>query len=82
MRNQRVSKRDLLQTSIHSGEKAISTDFLSIKSRKVYGNSSDEYNWVGYPVEENIKGESHELFDVSDEILKFSLQTRELLGNY
>ena len=57
------------------------TDLVSIKWIKVSGNSSAESNWFGYPVEENIKGESHDLFDVSGEILKFSLQTNELLGN-
>ena len=58
--NQRVSKRDLLQTSIHYDAEAISTYLLSIKRRKVSGTSPDESNWVGYPVEDNIKGESHD----------------------
>ena len=46
---------DLLQTSVHYDAEAISTEFLSNKKRKVSGTSSDESNWVGYPVEENIK---------------------------
>ena len=50
----------MLQTSVHSDAEAISTDFNSREIRKVYGTSSDESNWVRYPVEENIKGESHE----------------------
>ena len=77
-----VSKRDLLQTSVNYDAEDISTDLLSSKRIGVYGTSSDESNWVGYPVEENIEGGSHELFDVSGDVLKFSLQTRELLGNY
>ena len=44
--------------------------------RKVSGTSSSESNWVGYPVEDNIEGESHESFDVSCDILKIPLQTR------
>ena len=71
-----------MQTSIHSDAEAISTYLLSSKSRKIYGNSSAESHWVGYPVEENIEGEIHDSFDVSGEILKFSLQKNELLGNY
>ena len=82
MRNQRVSKIDLLQTLIHSDEEAISTDLLSRKRRKVSGTASSELNWVGYPVKDKIKWESHKSFDVSGDILKFSLQTRELLENY
>ena len=39
-RNQRVSKSDMLQTSVHSGAEAISTDFISRKRRKVSGTSS------------------------------------------
>ena len=66
-----------MQTSVYSDEDAISTYLLSRKKRKVSGTSSDESNWVGYLVEDNIKGESHESFDVLDEILKFSLQTRD-----
>ena len=41
-RNQRVSKRGLLQTLVHSDAEAILTDFLSRKGRKVYGNFSAE----------------------------------------
>ena len=55
-----VSKRDLLQTSVHSDAETISTDLFSRKRRKVSVTSSAESNWVGYPVEENNKGESHE----------------------
>ena len=81
---------DLLQIVIHSYTEAISKYFLSRKIRKVYGTSSTELNCVGCPIEENIEGGSHESFDVSGEILEFSLQTRELLwgitggllGNY
>ena len=69
------------QILVHSDAEAISTYFPSRKRGKVSGTSSDESNWVGYPVEENIRGESHESFDVSGDILTFSLQTRELLGN-
>ena len=72
----------MLQKSVHSDAEAISTDFLSRKRVKLSGTSSDESNWVGCPVEDKIEGGSHESFDVSGEILKFSLQTRELLGNY
>ena len=90
MSNQRVFKRDVLQTLIHSDAEAISTDLISSKRKNVYSTSSDESNWARYPVEENIEEESHESFDVSGDILKFSLQTRELLweitrellGNY
>ena len=52
-RNQRVSKRDLLQTSFHSGAEDISTNSPSKNSRKVSGTPSAESNWVGYPVDEN-----------------------------
>ena len=72
---------DLLQKTFYSDAEAMSTDLISIKRRKVSVTSFDESNWFGYPVEENIKGESHDLFDVSGDILKFSLQTNELLGN-
>ena len=71
-----VSNRDMLYTVVHSYVETISADFLSRKSRKVSGTSSAESNWFGYTIEENIKGGSHESFDVSGEILKFSLQTR------
>ena len=71
-----------MQTFVHSDAEAISTDFLFRKSRKVYGTSSYKSNWFGYPVEDNIKWVNHESFDVSGEILGFSLQTRELLDNY
>ena len=54
LRNQRVSKRDMLQTSVHSDAEAISIDLISRKSRNVSGTSSAEYNWFGYPVEDNI----------------------------
>ena len=54
-RNQRVSKRDILRTLVHFGTEDISTYFLSRKRRKVSGTSSAESNWVGYPVEDNIK---------------------------
>ena len=59
-RNQRASKIYLLQTSVHSDAEAISTDFLSSKRRNLSGTFSSESNWVGYPVEDNIKGKSHE----------------------
>ena len=72
----------MLQTSVHSDSDSISTYFLSSKSGKVYDTSSNESNWVGCPVEENIKVESHKSFGVSGENLTFSLQTSELLGNY
>ena len=81
-RNQRVPKRDMLQTLVHSDAEAISIYLLSRKSRKLSGTSSSESNWVGYPVEENTEGESHESFDVLGEILAFSLQTRKFMGNY
>ena len=89
-RDLRVSKRDLLHTSVHSDAEAISTHLVSSKRRKLSGTSSAELNWVGFPVEENIEGESHDSFYVSNEILKFSLQkkmnywgvTRESLRNY
>ena len=78
-----------MQTSVHSDADAISTDFLSRKRRNISGTSSTESSLVRYPVEENIEGECHESFDVSCDILKFSLQTskllginRELIGNY
>ena len=32
---------------------------------------SAESNWIVYPVEDNIEGESNESFDVSGEILNF-----------
>ena len=70
----------MLQTSVHSDAETILTDFFPRKWRKVCGTSSAESNWVGYPVEENIEGESQESFDVTSEIFKFSLQTRELPG--
>ena len=70
---------DMLQIVVHSDAEAISTHLLSRKSTKVSGTYSARSNLVGYPIEEDIKGESHETFDVSREILKFSLQTRELL---
>ena len=47
LKNQRVSKRGMLQTLVHSGAEAISTGFLSREKIKVYGNSSAELNWVG-----------------------------------
>ena len=72
---------DMLQTLVHSDTESISTYLLSRKRIKVSGTSSAESNWVVYPVDENIEGESHESFDASGEILKFSLQTREFLGN-
>ena len=77
-----MSQKDLLQTLVHSDAEAISTYFLSRKCRNVSGTSFNKSNWVGYPVEKKIKGESHNSFDVSGEALKFSLQTNELLGNY
>ena len=70
-----------MQTSVHYDAEAISTDLISRKRRNVSGTSSAESNWVGYPVEDNTEGEIHESFDVSGEILKLFLQTRELLGN-
>ena len=73
---------DLLQTLFHSYAETISTYFLSRKSRKLSGTSSAESNWVGYPVEENTEGGSHESFDVSGDNLTFHLQTGEVLGKY
>ena len=81
-RNQRVSKRYMLQTLVHSNAEAISIYLLLKKRRKVSGTSSAESNWVGYPAEENIKGESHHSFDVLGDLLKFSFHGNELLGNY
>ena len=72
----------MLQTLVHSDAEDISTDFISSKIRNLSCTSSDESNWVGYPVEENIEGEIHESFDVSGDILKFSFQAMEILGNY
>ena len=69
LRNQIVSKRDLLQTMFHSDAEDISTNLLSSKGRKISSTSSAESNWVGYQVEEYMKGGSHESFDVSGEIL-------------
>ena len=60
-----------MQTSVHSDAEAISTYLLSRKRIKVYGTSSVESNWVGYPVEENIEGGIHESFYVSGDILNF-----------
>ena len=71
-----------MQTLVYSDIEAISTNLISRKMRKVFGTSSAGSNWVGYPVEENIEGEIHESFDVSGNILKYFLQTGELLGNY
>ena len=75
----------MLQTSVYSDAEAISTDFFSRKIIKVSVTSSAESNWVGYPVEENIEGESHKSFDVSGEILNYIFSdkgiTWELLGN-
>ena len=51
-----VSKRGLFQISVYSDAEAISTYLISSKSRNLYGTSSTESNWVGYPVEENIEG--------------------------
>ena len=67
---------------VHSDAEAISTNFLSSKRRKVSETSSAESDLVVYPGEDNIKGESRESFDVSGDILKCSLQTRELLRSY
>ena len=50
----------MLQTSGNSDAENISKGFLSRKTGKVSGTYSAEPNWVGYPVEYNIKGESHE----------------------
>ena len=58
-----------MQTLVNSDAEAISTYFLSSKSINVSGTSSDESNWVGFPIEENIEGEIHEYFNVSGEIL-------------
>ena len=69
----------LLQKLFHYDAEAISTYLLSRNKRKVSGTSSAESNWVGYPVGENIEEESHESFNVSGDILKLSLQTRELM---
>ena len=71
-----VSKRDLFQTSVNYDAEDISTDLLSSKRIGVYGTSSDESNWVGYPVEEKIEEESHDSFDVSGDILRFYFQTK------
>ena len=49
-----LSKRDMLQTSVHSDAEAISADFLSRKGGNLSGASSDESNWFEYPVKENI----------------------------
>ena len=80
---------DLLQKLVHSDAEAISTDFLSRKSRNISGTSSTESNLVRYPVEENIEGGSHDQIDVSGDISGFLCRqrnywviTRELLGNY
>ena len=54
--NQRVSKRNLLQTSVHYDAEAISIYSLSSKWRKVSVAYSAESNWFGYSVEENTKG--------------------------
>ena len=78
-RNRRISNMNIFHTVVHSVAEAISIDLLSRKIRKVSGTYSSESNQVGYPVEENIEGESHESFDFSGDILIFSLQTRELL---
>ena len=64
---------DLLETVVHSDAEDISPYLMSRKRIQVSGTSSDESNW---------EEKSHESFDVSGEILKFSLQTRELLGDY
>ena len=69
----------MLQTVVYSDADEISTDLISRKTSKVYGTSSDESNWVGYPIYYNSKGGSHEYLDISGEILKCSLQTRGLL---
>ena len=53
---------DMLQTSVHYDAEAISTYLISRKSRKVSSTSSAESNWVGYPVEDNTEGESHNSF--------------------
>ena len=79
LRNQSLPNTDMLQTLDYSCAEARSKYFLLGNRRKVYGTSFDESNWVGYPIEVNIEGESHESFDVSGEISTFSLQTRELL---
>ena len=70
-----------MQTLVHSDAEAISTDFFSKKRRNISGNSSAESNWVGYPVEENTKGKSHESFDVSGGILIF-LDKGITVGDY
>ena len=49
-----------MQTFVHYDAEAISKNLLSRKRRKVSGTYSAESNWVGYPVEEIIEGESHE----------------------
>ena len=72
---------DMLQTLVHSDAETISTYLLSRKREMVFGTSPTESNWVWYQVDENIKGESHESFDISGDIFKFSFQTRKLLGN-
>ena len=53
-------KRDMLQTLVNSDAETKSTYFLSKKIGLVSGTSSAKSNWVGYQVEENIGGESHE----------------------
>ena len=60
MSNQRVSRMDMLQTLVHSDAEAKSTYFFSRKKRKVSGTSYAESNSVGYQIEDNIKGKSHE----------------------
>ena len=69
----------MLHTVVYSVAEAISTDFPSRKITNLFGTSSAESNWVGYPIEENIEGGSHETFEVSGDIFKFSLQIRKLL---
>ena len=62
-----------MQISCHSDAEAISTNFLSMKRIQAPGTSSAESTWVRYQVEKNTEGEGHESFDVSGELLKFSL---------
>ena len=50
---------DLLQTVVRSDAETVSTYFLSRKRGKLSVTYSVESNWIGYPIEENIEGESH-----------------------
>ena len=68
-----------MQTVSQCDADAISTVFLSRKTRKVSGTSSAGSNCVGYPIEENIEGKIHESFYFSGNILIFNFCRQ---GNY